>query len=183
MGAKSAHLGGIGERYFSEVFSEWLTGSKEELVIWRQSGSGSIATKRMKKGLSGKNVDGDFRALDLNYKPFLDRFYLDAKNYPANNFKDFNPVFINPNNQASNKILKQWLKTADDARKVGKIPLMPVKLRIKGGGFIPDLIFMPLELNVECNNIITCNTSYFKFKYMLLEEFFKLNNWKKLVFI
>lgn len=166
-------VGNAFEREFAKLLSKWLSGSDQELVVWRNQSSGSVGTKRMNKGLSGNNIDGDIQCLDLKYKSFFDVFYLDTKT-----FQDGNLLFINSSNQKSNKILNEWLTVEEAAKKQNKIPLMPLFIR---DGKTPKLLFLGNDV-VFCGSFMRVNIKEeIKFQYVVLNDFFKENEWESFI--
>jgi hypothetical protein len=168
-------VGNQWEREFAKELSKWLTGSSEKLVVWRNTHSGSLGTKRFNAGLDGSNVDGDIQCLDNQYKDFFNMFYIDTKT-----FQDCNLLFINKNNQKSNKILNEWIKVCEDASKQNKQPFMPVKIR---DGKTPPFII--LKQNIVCigESIKVFINSDLQFQFVMLEEFFTKNIWEEFISI
>jgi hypothetical protein len=170
----SKSVGNNYEREMSKILSEWFTGNKDELVVWRHVSSGSIGTIRKNKGLSGKNVDGDFQCLDLKYSEFFKLFYMDSKS-----LSDVNLFVINPKNQKSNQLLNEWKKVVNDAG--DKLPLMFVKLRKNRS--VPDFILLHENIKVQGNYFIGFSLQEPKYDFILLmqDDFFKCNNWFDLI--
>jgi ribosomal protein L39E len=133
--ANNKRIGSGYERECAKILSEWFTGNKEDLVCWRTSGSGSVATNRIKKGLKSSNLDGDLQCTDFTYQPFFDKFFLDSKSLTKINF-----FMTNEKNIKSNKLLNEWIKVVDDAIKNKKIPIMIVTVR--DNRTVPDFIVL-----------------------------------------
>jgi hypothetical protein len=173
--SNSKSLGGQYERDFSKKLSYWLTGSEENLVVWRTLGSGSVGTQRRKKGFVDNAQSGDLQCLDLAYQPFFDTFYIDTKCY-----KEFNPLIINSKNIKSNKLFLQWVKTLEDCPE-GRVSLMPIKVR---DGSTPEIIFVENKCCFSKMNYMKYSVNYndktYNFYIVLLKEFFELNDWETL---
>lgn len=173
-------IGNSYERECAKKLSKWLTGSDEELVCWRNTHSGSIGTTRIKKGLKGTNVSGDFQCLDSKYQKIFDKFFIDSKSLTKVNL-----LMINRKNLKSNKLFNEWKKVYDDAWKNKKIPMMLVKIRDNKS--IPDFIILPSfyfddfislpHINFELSE----DLEQFDCKLYLQDEFFQKINWESLV--
>jgi hypothetical protein len=179
----SKRIGSSYERECAKKLSKWLTGSDEELVCWRASHSGSIATTRIKKGLNGSNVSGDFQCLDLKYKDFFDKFFIDSKSLTK-----INLMMINEKNIKSNKLFQEWKKVGDDSYKNKKIPMMLVKVRDDRS--IPDFIILPRcfefspmgRMNkIKYRFIISDGLGFLDCNLFLQDDFFKQVDWKNLI--
>jgi hypothetical protein len=175
---KRSNSKGIGnnyERNFSKKLSFWLTGSDEKLVVWRNVNSGTCGTIRRKKGYKDNALSGDLQCLVADYQPFFDKFYIDTKCY-----KKFNSFIINNKNIKSNELFKQWVKTCEDCSE-NMYPIMPVKVR---DGITPEFIFLPNKLCFSMEDYIKYNVTFndrlYSFYIILLEDFFKYNDWKTL---
>lgn len=173
----SKQLGGQYERDIANKLSIWLTGSKEKLVCWRASHSGSIGTLRKKKGLQGENVSGDFQCLDSTYEPFFNKFHCDSKN-----LGDVHLYLINPNSMKSSQLFSNWRKVIIDAGR-DKIPLMFVKAR--NDRKISEFIIIPIGVKFNINNLMAYyvhfNTVEYRFMIVSQDEFFKQNTWESLI--
>jgi hypothetical protein len=154
----SKRVGGDYERECAKKLSEWLTGSNEKLVCWRASHSGSVSTNRLKKGLKGDNVAGDFQCLDLEYSYFFDNFFIDSKSLTG-----INLFMINEKNQKSNKLFQEWKKVVSDADKNLKIPMMLVKVRDDRS--IPEFIMLPCQYNIM-ELILDFNIAYMEYNFI-----------------
>jgi len=117
-------IGNNYEREFCKKLSNWLTGKKYADVCWRDIGSGARYTIRKKTGKETARK-GDIVCTDLKYQWFFDLFYIDCKSLKSANF-----FFINPNNQKSNHVLKEWKKVLSDCPP-NMLPMMAVKIRDK----------------------------------------------------
>jgi hypothetical protein len=166
----SKRIGSNYERDIARILSQWFTGNKDELVVWRSVSSGSIATIRKKKGLNQNNLEGDFQCLDLKYQPFFDTFYLDSKS-----LSKINLFTTNPKNEKSNQLLSEWKKVLKDSG--DKFAIMIVKIR--GDRTIPDFVMLQEDIIVKCNNCIHYMFKDPKFNALIItqEEFFKYNKW------
>lgn len=188
MKTNSKNLGNQYERQVVKELSAWLTGnSDDDLVCWRNVHSGSVATIRKKKGLIGETTSGDFQCLDSTYQNFFKLFNCDSKSL-GNVF-----MYIHKGNVKSNQLFQEWVKVCDDSENSKKIPMMFVKARNERK--IPDFIVLHEKCDIVFTNVIRYNINYnilesnsesdsitpFKFKIIIQEEFFELNEWKSLV--
>ena len=163
------------EREWCKKLSSWITGSDDELVVWRNIHSGTVGTVRRKKGLSEKNVCGDVQCLNPKYQSFFDLFFIDTKTY-----KDFNPFFINQSNRKSNDILNQWIKVCSDCPST-MVPMMPCKIRDRS---TDEFIIFPLAAVIRADDrlMIGLNTmNRMRFQLILQEDFFSNNTWEEMV--
>lgn len=173
----SKRIGGDYERVTSKNLSKWLTGSEEELVVWRTAGSGSVATIRKKKGLNGNTLDGDFQCLNPKYQLWFNTFYMDSKS-----LTDVN-LFLIAEKNASNQLLTEWEKVKKDAG--SKLSLMFVKLR--GNKKVEDFIVAPWGVKpfLILNNYIEyrVHTEFHNDRLFIMSqrEFFSLNNWEHIL--
>lgn len=174
----SKKIGNTYEREIAKKISNWITGSNEELICWRTSGSGSVATIRKKKGLKGNNLSGDFQCLNLKYKKFFDLFFIDSKSLTK-----INLMMTNKKNKKSNKLLNEWKEVVDNAISLNKIPIMLVKVR--DDKKIVDFIIVNNKMLLDDTESIVFifNENEKKYDCTLLtqEDFFNKNNWKELL--
>lgn len=172
----SKSLGNQYERDVAKKISKWLTGSEDEIVVWRNVHSGSIGTVKKKKGESGKNVDGDFQCLDSQYESFFNLFYIDSKSLTK-----INLFMINPANQKSNKLLNEWKKVVDDAESSNKEPMMWVKIR--DDRKIPEFIMMTNKFLINFDNFMECIFKDNKYSCIIFlqDEFLKTFDYKDLI--
>lgn len=186
----SKSIGNNYERQFSYELSEWITGEPDTSICWRDKSSGARHTVRNKTGKETSGSGGDIYPTDSRYEWWFTKFFIDTKSY-----KEFNPLFINPNNQKTNEILKQWIKTICQCPS-NKIPIMPSNIRdrktpdiiffpqgisYKSNGYISNQIILQTELKIPIskkNSIYLKPGEEFKFTYCLKSEFFELNNYK-----
>lgn len=165
--ANSKRIGSNYEREIARVLSKWISGKDDPLIVWRNSGSGSVSTNERKKGKSGVTLDGDFQCLDPQYQYIFNIFCFDSKCY-----KDCNPYFINDKNIKSNTILNQWIKVCKEAG--NKIPTMICKIRDRS---TPEFILLPSYVSIP-NRDIKQMSYFFNTKEILdcnmymLDEFF-----------
>jgi hypothetical protein len=170
MKTNSKVIGGNYERDVAVRLSEWLTGSKENLVVWRDISSGTLSTVRKNKNLSTENQSGDFRFYDFTYKEFFHTFHVDAKSLGSVHL-----MLINPSNQKSSQLLNEWNKVKSDAGY--KIPMMFVKAR--NDRKIPDFIIIPECIKFYYKNIIIYDINENNNVSLILQkEFFEMNDWK-----
>ncbi len=172
----SKAIGSDYEREIAKKLSTWLTGDeKADLVCWRQSHSGSVATNRKKKGLEGETTSGDFQCLDSKYEEFFKTFNCDSKSLGSVHL-----MMINPKNMKSNQLLNEWKKVCKDSESSGKIPLMFVKAR--NDKKIPDLVIMPTGMYCDGDPFILFRFEDLDgFVILLQERFFFCNQWEDLV--
>ena len=168
------------ERDVARLLSKWVTGNDEELIYWRDSGSGSVSTIAKKKGKNAKGLDGDFLCVDtseksIEYKKILDIFFIDAKCLGSIHLN-----LINPKNQKSNQLLQEIIEVFNNAQSSNKIPFLIVKAT--NDRKIQDFIILPVD--VSCNFIqrIIYNIAYGENTYAIQliqqDDFFKINDWK-----
>ena len=174
------------ERECAKRLSEWLTGSKEKLVCWRDVSSGTLSTVRKNKNMLTAGMSGDFQCLDPEYISFFNKFYVDSKSLTK-----INLLMINKKNQKSNKLLNEWIKVCEDSWKNDKIAMMLVKVRDNKS--ISDFIMLsPFNINLSAiisNKICSYIDYYFKFdtinqydfKIFMQDEFFSKVDWKSLI--
>jgi len=179
MGGKSKRIGSGYERECANIISKWMTGSDEELVCWRTSGSGSVGTNRKKKGLNGNHVDGDLQCLDTNlYGDFFNLFFIDSKSLGSVHL-----MIINPKNKKSNQLFSEWRKVVSDAKTSGKIPMMLVKAR--NDRKINDFIVLPGYVVYKGSNFINYYVSFedemYDFQIVGQQDFFENNDWKNFI--
>jgi hypothetical protein len=171
----SKSLGNCYEREFAYKLSEWLTGEKDADVCWRDVGSGSRHTVRNKQGKETSRK-ADIICTKLQYEPFFNLYYVDTKTY-----KEFNPIIINQKNIKSNDIFLQWVKTVTECPS-NMIPIMPCKIRDRT---TPQFIIIPETMWCQYINCMTYQISFkdniYKFRLILQDEFFMLNDWKLLI--
>lgn len=169
---RSKSIGSGYERDCARLLSEWFTGNKNDLVVWRTSGSGSVGTIRKKKGLEGSRLESDFQCIDKQeiYGKFFDTFFLDSKSLTG-----INLFLTNEKNQKSNKLLNEWKKVYSDSG--NKLAMMLVKVRDDKS--MPDFIMFQEDIILNCNHCI-----YLLFKDVNInafivtqDEFFKYNKW------
>ena len=130
-------IGNTYEREVAKAFSKWIyNGDDSTLAIWRNVNSGTLGTVRLKQGKASQGLQGDFAPLTPEGEALLTTFHIDSKSYDKVNI-----MFINESNQKSNAILKQWIKTCDEAKTAKKIACMVVKARNSN---IPDFMLIPL---------------------------------------
>lgn len=169
------NIGNSYEREFSYKLSEWLTGEKDADVCWRDVGSGNRFTKRKKQGKETSRK-ADIVCTDSKYEEFFKKLYIDTKSY-----QDFNPIVINPKNIKSNEIFLQWVKTVTECP-TNMIPAMPCKIRNRT---TPQFIIVPKSFQCQYINCmsyqITFQEKIYKFRFILQDEFFAMNNWKSLL--
>jgi len=169
------NIGNSYEREFSYKLSEWITGEKDADVCWRDVGSGSRHTTRNKQGKETSRK-ADIVCTKLQYEEFFNKFYIDTKTY-----KEFNPIIINQKNIKSNDIFLQWVKTVTECPK-SMIPIMPCKIRNRT---TPQFIIVPESMWCQSLNHMWYTVQFqqevYKFKLILQDEFFMLNDWKSLV--
>jgi hypothetical protein len=190
MAKNSKRLGNSYEREFSYELSEWITGEKNTSICWRDKASGARHTIRNQQGYQTSGSGGDIYPTDLKYEYWFAEFYIDTKNYP-----NINWVFGNGNNQKTNSILHQWLKTITQCPR-DKMPIMPCKIRDRK---TPDVILFPIDAKVNYMSVMSHHFQLhtdievalskkekmtFKsglvveFKVILKEEFFQLNHYQ-----
>lgn len=171
----SKRIGNDYEREVSRTLSKWLTGSEEELVVWRNKHSGTVSTVREKKGLSGKHTSGDIECLDSAYEDFFKNFHVDSKS-----LKSVHLCLINPKNQNSSQLAIEWAKVYEDALRVGKIPMMMVKAR--NDRKIPEFIVFPDRITFRCLNFMHVEYQHKGVHYwvqiVLQKEFFEMNHYE-----
>ncbi len=169
----SKNIGNSYERAFIKKFSRWVLGDDSRLLFWRNVHSGSISTLATKAGKDGSDTSGDFQCISGAYTFILKALHIDSKSY-----KSFNPIFTNCKNIKSNSVFNQWKKTVDEAAQVGKIPMMPVKIRdrVTPEFVLLPIIMMPLpsikyrlrDTNYSCMLVLQCDllsldfTKFFK---------------------
>jgi hypothetical protein len=172
----SKKIGSAFERDSARMISEWLTGSKDELVVWRASHSGSVATIAKKKGISAKKLDGDFQVLDEKYRKLLDTFFIDSKSLTKCNF-----FFPNPKNIRSNNLFKEWRDVSESAG--DKKPLMIVKVR--DDKKVPIFVMLKFGTCHEAINgmgyRIFFEDKKYEFCILTWEEFVSNNQWEEFV--
>ena len=170
MKTNSKSIGNNWERDFCKLMNEWFTGDKESDVVWRDNSSGARGTTRQKRGkVSYKN--GDIVANHRDYEYWFELFFVDTKTT-----KEANLMFINPKNQKSNFILKEWDKVNSECPD-GMLPIMPVKVRDRK---TPEFILLPWNLIFNFRGRMSVEATVYPFHIMLLNEFFELNDKKKL---
>jgi len=180
MKLNSKRKGSSYERDVARILSKWVTGTYDEIIYWRDSGSGSVSTIAKKNGKSASGLDGDFLCVDtseksIEYKQLLDIFFVDAKclgNVHLN--------MINEKNQKSNQLLQNIIKVFKDAKSSKKIPMLIVKATNDKN--LADFIVVPQKTGLQCKNCITYQVQEYKFIIVLQEEFFSMNNWKEFIF-
>jgi hypothetical protein len=174
--SNSKQKGNAFERDSSRLLSEWVTGSDKELVIWRSSQSGTVATIAKKKGISARKLDGDYQVLDEKYRKLLDTFFIDGKSLTKCNF-----FFGNKKNIKSNKIFKQWLKTIKGAG--DKKPMMIVKVR--DDRKVPIFVMLKFGTYYETKNGMNYRIFFkdvkYEFSITTWEEFVENNSWEEFV--
>ena len=175
MKTNSKSIGNNFEREFSKQLSLWASNGLNDDLFWRDNSSGARFTTRKKQN-KDTIIKGDIVAIDLKYKPFTDLFFLDTKSY-----KSFNPFIINENNIKSNLIFKQWLKVLSDCPNT-MIPIMVCHIRDR---VTPDFIVVKNNTKLAYRQIIEYsilfNIERYEFKIILLDDFFKNNNWEELI--
>ena len=168
----SKSIGNNYERELSKKLSLWFTEGKSDDVCWRDLGSGNRSTIRKKQGKESIR-DGDIVPTDLIYKPFFDKFHIDAKSLGSVHL-----MLINPNNMKSSQLLNEWIKVCEDAKKFSKIPLMFVKAR--NDRKIPEFIILDTMTSFYSASFIQYGVQRnFEntFTLVLLDDFFKNNKW------
>ena len=176
----SKRKGNSYERDISKKLSKWITGSEDDLIVWRTSGSGSVSTIAKKKGKSAKALDGDFQYLgeNQNERELFNIFFFDSKC-----LGDVHLMAINPKNQKSNQLFNEWKKVFEDASTSNKIPVMFVKAT--NDRKIPEFIIIPESMWCQSLNHMWYTVQFqqevYKFKLILQDEFFILNEWKSLI--
>lgn len=172
----SKKIGSAFERDSARLLSHWLTGSDEELVVWRASHSGSVATIARKKGLSAKKLDGDFQVLDETYRKLLDTFFIDSKSLTKCNF-----FLANPKNIRSNKLFKEWRDVVKSA--VDKKSLMIVKVR--DDNKVPLFVVVDESTNLHSSQIMKYQINFedkiYYLNILTWEDFVSNNLWEELV--
>jgi hypothetical protein len=174
MKTNSKNIGNSFERQFSKELSLWCSNGENDDLFYRDLSSGARATVRKKQMKESAN-DGDIIATDLNYKFFVNLFFIDTKSY-----KEFYPIIINHKNIKSNTIFQQWVKVCNDCPK-HKIPFMVCKIRDRK---TPQFIIVPKYLIFNASNRMLYQLWYegtrYEFYLVLQDEFFELNNYKDL---
>ena len=164
-------LGNVWENEVAKIFSLWVTQGKDDSVYYRDISSGARCTKRKEENKTTMNAGGDIVAQDLQYKPFLDKYYLEAKNYAS-----LNSNFINSGNIKSNQLFNMWLKTLQDCG--DKIPLMICKIR---DGVTKPILFYPLNTSIKVVNYMEYHTQGICFRVCNLQEFLDNNSYEELI--
>ena len=170
-------LGNNFERQFSKELSLWVSKGKDDGIFWRDISSGARFSVRAKQG-KDTIYKGDICALDPEYKPFTDLFYIDTKTFKGENFY---ALITNEGNIKSNRLFYEWRDTVEKCPKNMK-PLMPVHVRDKK---TPEFIIVPYNLNFNKSSYIYYCVDYigvqYKFYLIFQDQFFKLNNWDELI--
>lgn len=125
----SKQKGGSFERGIAVALSKWLSYEKREDLLWRSSMSGGRATIARKRGKELQTQAGDLSAIHPSGQPFLNKFYLELKNYRD---LQFTSILTN-----TGHLVKFWQSTSSEACNYKRSPMLIVKQNR-----MPTVIFM-----------------------------------------
>jgi hypothetical protein len=115
----SKQKGASFERLICTQLSLWLSGGKQEDLLWRSSMSGGRSTVAAAKGKRFAQQAGDISAIHPLGHKLTDNFYPECKSY-----RDLNFVGLL---QRRGKLADFWLETCKQARHYKKFPLLIAK--------------------------------------------------------
>jgi hypothetical protein len=122
------HKGGNFERKICRDLTEWITGVRDPVIMWRSAASGAQATQLSKAGKKSK-MHGDIIAIAPDGEIFISMFSVECKSYKTYDLEKF--LYYD-----SGELAKWWSQCVSDARKSFRIPL----LIVKRNGFEPICI-------------------------------------------
>jgi len=164
------------ERDISKKLSLWLSDGKEDDIFWRSQGSGSRHTIRYKKNLKLEGQSGDIASTRSGIsEDFLKVFSIEIKFY-----KDINLWGLITGNNCG--ILDFWKQANEQAKKVGRIPILISKENYKPTLFISTKEFYNIIKNFKLKPELEVNLSNQKIFIWKLENILKIDP-KKFMFL
>lgn len=162
--------GGEYERNISKKLSLWISQEKRDDLFWRTSGSGSRHTIRYKKNLTTEGQVGDITYTCSGVsEEFLKVFCLEIKFY-----KDINLWGTVTKSKVG--LLDFWEQADEQAKKVGKIPILIAKQNYKPALLISNKIFNKLFIkNFKLKPELEVNLVNQKIFIWKLEDIFDIN--------